>query len=310
MNKRLFLNACTLASLPLALMPAAAQAPAVQSPDTPAMAVIREFLADRAAGKSADAYGLLTRPFREKVPESAFAAGDKMPAMTLKQKSEPIFGLGVLFRDVRNTQGYTFSIISSDPADPNTVLVRATPPASAAGVSATVLRLVTVSDPSTYTPRLDIVESLKRTVPELPRAAANNARRAESLNNLRQIGLGIVQYEQDHDEVAPDAAHWVDEVMPYVRSTGPFRDPSAPASQLYSYAYNRAFSHKTLAEMEVPERSVIVFESTKGVKNASDTGQSIPHPGRHEGGSDYLFADGHAEWFKDGTTLSFKLSGK
>src|SRR3712207_1528949 len=60
--------------------------------------------------------------------------------------------------------------------------------------------------------------------------ARENARRASCQSNLKQIGLGIMQYAQDYDEtmvpVTNGAGRWHDHVQPYVKSTQLFRCPS------------------------------------------------------------------------------------
>ncbi len=56
--------------------------------------------------------------------------------------------------------------------------------------------------------------------------------------------------------------------------------------------------------------AALLFESTAGVKNAADTGDSVPMPGRHNGGTDYALADGHVKWEADGAKPSFLLTGK
>ena len=38
--------------------------------------------------------------------------------------------------------------------------------------------------------------------------ARENARRTSCLSNLKQIGLGVLQYTQDYDEKLPDALLW------------------------------------------------------------------------------------------------------
>ena len=300
-SQRLFACASALLVLPAA---------AVHAADTPAVAVVREFLADRAAGKSAEAYALLSSELQRGLTENQFAASVAPPAATLKEKADPLYALSLLLTDTRNTQGYTFILTGPDPANPNAALVRVTPPATAAGVPVTVLHLAVASDPVAQAPRLDMLETLKATDPKIFAEVANRAKRAASQSNLKQIGLGIIQYEQDHDEYTPDAAKWIDETMPYIKSTEPFHDPSLPASKLYGYAYNSALSHKGIALFEVPSSTVMVFESTKSARNAADAGLSVPRPGRYSGGTDYLFTDGHVKWFPDGTKLSFKLSGK
>ena len=65
--------------------------------------------------------------------------------------------------------------------------------------------------------------------------ARENARRSSCQSNLKQIGLGILQYSQDYDEMLPPArntttpfpnAPWHFLVQPYVKSYQLFRCPS------------------------------------------------------------------------------------
>ena len=67
--------------------------------------------------------------------------------------------------------------------------------------------------------------------------ARENARRSSCQSNLKQIGLGIMQYTQDYDETMPYATHgtdwltargtgWMDDVQPYVKSMQVFTCPS------------------------------------------------------------------------------------
>jgi prepilin-type N-terminal cleavage/methylation domain-containing protein/prepilin-type processing-associated H-X9-DG protein len=61
--------------------------------------------------------------------------------------------------------------------------------------------------------------------------ARENARRSSCQSNLKQIGLGILQYTQDYDEVLPmgereDSRPWHLVVMPYIKSSQIFKCPS------------------------------------------------------------------------------------
>jgi prepilin-type N-terminal cleavage/methylation domain-containing protein/prepilin-type processing-associated H-X9-DG protein len=64
--------------------------------------------------------------------------------------------------------------------------------------------------------------------------ARENARRASCQSNLKQIGLGILQYTQDYDEAYPLIARdngvpvygWADAIQPYVKSTQILQCPS------------------------------------------------------------------------------------
>jgi prepilin-type N-terminal cleavage/methylation domain-containing protein/prepilin-type processing-associated H-X9-DG protein len=89
--------------------------------------------------------------------------------------------------------------------------------------------------------------------------ARENARKASCLSNLKQIGLGLMQYVQDYDEKYPMSEYdatptenvwhtWARDVMPYIKSGtivgGPaggqpsgaiFRCPSFPVEEEYNY---------------------------------------------------------------------------
>jgi prepilin-type N-terminal cleavage/methylation domain-containing protein/prepilin-type processing-associated H-X9-DG protein len=67
--------------------------------------------------------------------------------------------------------------------------------------------------------------------------ARENARRTSCQSNLKQIGLGLMQYSQDYDEVMVSAylingcgtnchVHWRTAIQPYVKSTQMFACPS------------------------------------------------------------------------------------
>ena len=64
--------------------------------------------------------------------------------------------------------------------------------------------------------------------------ARENARRASCSSNLKQIGLGLMQYAQDYDEALPiiwynipgGTTYWMDQVQPYVKSYQLFKCPS------------------------------------------------------------------------------------
>lgn len=85
--------------------------------------------------------------------------------------------------------------------------------------------------------------------------ARENARRSSCQSNLKQIGLGMLQYSQDYDERLPffyygpngDATDpssvaaarykWMDAVYPYIKSEQVFTCPSDVSSNTYRYIY-------------------------------------------------------------------------
>ena len=319
------LRALSCLLLLLSLTEAAPAAPQATPKDNPAVAAVRQFLADRTAGKLDAAYGLLSASSRQMNTQAEFAKGNPPTFSDTRGLSAAFVGAVALFLDTHNTLHDTFTILGPDPAAPGGVLVRTASPAG----TTTLLRIATVIDPGASAPRLDILGSLKHTDPKGFVQARDKARLTASQSNMKQLSLGIIQYAFDHDNHLPDADKWVDELQPYVQNIKALlRDPSAPAGEEYSYAFNRALAGATLntspspgntiasvqlrddgRKVEAPS-TVLLFESTAGTKNASDMGQSVPKPGRHLGGTDYAFADGHVRWLPDGTAPSFALTGK
>ncbi len=321
------LRALTCLPLLLLLTIAASAAPQPMPKDTPAVAVVRQFLADRAAGKLDAAYTMLSADTHQTVSAADFAKGRTPPASDTHGASPAFIAVLALFLDTHNTLHNTFTILGPDPAAPGGVRVRAASPAG----KAALLRIATVTDPGTSAPRLDIIISVKRTDPKGFAQERDKARRATSQSNLKCLSLGMIQYALDDDNHLPDADKWMDGILPYVYDEALFHDPSAPAGEHYSYAFNSALSGATLSISNQPSgvvdavvdsvrppggkpapaaSTVLLFESTADTKNASDTGQSVPKPGRHLGGTDYAFADGHVRWLPDGTAPSFALTGK
>ena len=91
--------------------------------------------------------------------------------------------------------------------------------------------------------------------------ARENGRRASCQSNLKQIGLGLLQYSQDYDEILvadwysdnttdgpgatypPGAAKtsykWADAAFPYIKSEQVFTCPSATGTSATPYVYYR-----------------------------------------------------------------------
>jgi prepilin-type N-terminal cleavage/methylation domain-containing protein/prepilin-type processing-associated H-X9-DG protein len=116
--------------------------------------------------------------------------------------------------------------------------------------------------------------------------ARENARRASCQSNLKQIGLGMLQYSQDYDErLAParqvksaagdwpldNRGGWAGQIYPYIKSTQVFRCPSDNRAYNMSYGYNGAIAYSTgggfpkytvLSRFNAVAQTVMLFEVT------------------------------------------------
>ena len=114
--------------------------------------------------------------------------------------------------------------------------------------------------------------------------ARENARRSSCQSNLKQIGLGLLQYTQDYDEKLPlgtsgnatynRGSGWAGASLPYIKSTQIFVCPSdtnkPDNNPQISYAYNSGITYypiggwngPSIAAFNATARTVMVFEVT------------------------------------------------
>jgi prepilin-type N-terminal cleavage/methylation domain-containing protein/prepilin-type processing-associated H-X9-DG protein len=154
--------------------------------------------------------------------------------------------------------------------------------------------------------------------------ARENARRASCQSNLKQIGLGIMQYVQDYDERLPYASSggtlgWAYAIQPYIKSEQLFQCPSETVSPptgatlfdranlpgFTDYYYNFNLGDTSSAQLEY-SANVVMSGDGVGDLLASNYWMQRPHPNgseRHLEGGNYLYADGHVKWSKRNAVL-------
>lgn len=134
----------------------------------------------------------------------------------------------------------------------------------------------------------------KDEVEKITTRALENQRRASCQSNLKQIALGLLQYQQDYDEKLPPAKNWQDMIMPYVKSQQIFNCPSVESGE-YGYAYNWRLSKYGLGKINDPAQMIELYETTNLKRNASGEGKDMAF--RHMDGTNLAFVDGHVKWF-------------
>jgi prepilin-type N-terminal cleavage/methylation domain-containing protein/prepilin-type processing-associated H-X9-DG protein len=173
--------------------------------------------------------------------------------------------------------------------------------------------------------------------------ARENARRASCQSNLKQIGLGLLQYTQDYDEKLPNRTNqisstyisWAEMMQPYVKSYQLFKCPSNPRTDsMYdspgdkvpaSYACNSSGWNGTqtlgmcadfnttpiqLSQIQQVSQFISVVETRERNVNLDirDSGSDWLWSG-HMTTANYLFADGHVKALKPFATIDSAAAG-
>jgi prepilin-type processing-associated H-X9-DG protein len=112
------------------------------------------------------------------------------------------------------------------------------------------------------------------------------------LSNLKQLGLGVLMYAQDHNEVLPPAETWCDDMFPYLKNAQVYCCPLNP----YGYTYNVTLSRKPLAQIERPAETILFFELGHREQNAAADPTKVQAAHRHGNGDNFAYADGHVKW--------------
>lgn len=112
-------------------------------------------------------------------------------------------------------------------------------------------------------------------------------------SNLKQLGLGALQYTQDFDEVFPSHEEWQKDIMPYIRNADLLHCP-LDAENPNSYSFNTDMGNFPLAQVRIPAQTILMYEGKNGKFDF-----------RHQVGEDkmtnILFVDGHIKAFSEKT---------
>ncbi len=167
--------------------------------------------------------------------------------------------------------------------------------------------------------------------------AREKARQSSCSSNVKQIGLSLLQYLQDYDELFP--VYNVSNLgvlvvaQPYVKNNQVYTCPSSNLTT-YGVNYTGVFNAGTLAlaTVTVPAQCIMVVDNGKGRALNNDPwvrfppltgnnatlghwaddwawpdGAAVPTSGtlytdtanpRHNNGANSVFVDGHAKWFE------------
>jgi len=177
--------------------------------------------------------------------------------------------------------------------------------------------------------------------------AREKARQTSCLSNVKQLGLAFMMYAQDYDETLVPLANggygvarygWYTIIEPYVKNSQVFVCPSASKRPIaYGLSFNNIACDDTsagslgcgakLAEIKTPADALMFTECERhGVPDynmawvyslkryalgfsSAFPYNGIPYPGRHNGGNNVGFCDGHAKWISTTTMLDRNWDG-
>jgi len=171
--------------------------------------------------------------------------------------------------------------------------------------------------------------------------AREKARQTACLSNARQLGTALMMYVSDSDGCFGVTNHhsvppitWYGQLMPYARNDQILRCPSLrdDGNSYTDYLFNAVLSHG-LAEGALRDSAgqIAIGERRRGVvsfdyhpwphdETSWDNLDAYVHPdgddfrvelepSRHNEGSNYTFADGHAKWQRWESTIQWPLPG-
>jgi prepilin-type N-terminal cleavage/methylation domain-containing protein/prepilin-type processing-associated H-X9-DG protein len=165
--------------------------------------------------------------------------------------------------------------------------------------------------------------------------AREKARQTSCLSNLKQLGLGVLMYAQDYDEMLPgadcaalqDGRNWDIVAQPYVKNWQVFQCPSEPDEYVIgpshntcgsgwnpppawveehsmSYGFGLSVEDESLGEIVKPAETLMLGEADVpwtqvGPRPPYDYVDWAMQKDRHNGGCNLVLCDGHAKWYSE-----------
>ena len=139
-------------------------------------------------------------------------------------------------------------------------------------------------------------------VPQFTRAQGAS-RKTQCLSNMKNLSMAVQMYGADYDKF-PKADKWVDVLDEYVANRNVFHCPEDKSGARSSYGFNWGLSGKKGSVVKDPAKRVVIYETAKPGQTPRGGRADVVTPGRHEGGNNYGFADGHAQWLDDAAAKS------
>lgn len=156
--------------------------------------------------------------------------------------------------------------------------------------------------------------------------AREKARQTSCLSNLKQLGLAMLSYCQDYDEMMPkeywgstssylwpnnttSPGMWIPSVYPYVKNTQMLNCPSNSSTwnggyigMGFSYPFNDRLNNAPLGTIAAPSQCILNICGNYYYSNGCNDGDGIAGKpsvvARHNEGTNAVMVDGHAKWMR------------
>ena len=122
--------------------------------------------------------------------------------------------------------------------------------------------------------------------------------RRACLSNTKQLGLGMIMYMSDHDELLPHL-QWNDQIVPYTKNPDLFRCPQIESGKGSGFALNGRLRGKSAVGDKKPAEVATIFESNDLTLGAVGWTLEPLDSKRHENGINVAFLDGHAKMVRN-----------
>jgi hypothetical protein len=133
--------------------------------------------------------------------------------------------------------------------------------------------------------------------------AKSRAQTINSANQVKQLGLAVRMYSNDHKDKFPDAKSWCDDLKDYVGNGKVYKAPNDGGSGQCSYAYNEKLSG--LDETKINPQTVLFFEAESGWNRSGGPELMLPAP-RSAGTYVIGFADGSVQQMNASRLVSLR----
>ncbi len=102
-------------------------------------------------------------------------------------------------------------------------------------------------------------------------------------SNVFHLARAFRMYADDYEDHVPPTAGWMDRTFFFVNQERYLHCPAVgqTGEKEYGYAMNTKTGGKDRAQIDRPDETPIVYDSTDMARNAADPVSSLPRPGRH-----------------------------